>query len=99
MAKTKVATILDEITFEQAIQQLEVAVCGVFMPGTMLNRIMLGDDIAASYKLGPSPDGSTKAWCLSLGKMHEPKRHYYGWDIKEAVTRAWQEVILGKAQA
>lgn len=93
MAKTKPLTLLERMSFQEAIRELEIAACGVFMPGTLINRVMLGEDIAASYKLGPSPDGSTKAWCISLGKMNEPKQHFYGWTLTEAVTRAWDALI------
>lgn len=95
----RITPLLERMSFQDAITHLETAVCGVYVPGTMVNRVMLGEDIAASYGLGPSPDGSTKAWCLSLGKLNEPKRHFYGWNISEAVVRAWEEVIRGKAQA
>ena len=88
-----------QMGFGAVIHQLETAVCGVHVPGTGLNRVVLDDKIAISYKLGPNPDGGSKAWCLSLGMLNEPKRHFYGWSIIEVVTRAWEEVICGKAQA
>lgn len=95
----RITPLLERMSFQDIIEHLESVTCGVYIPGTMLNRVLLDEQIAKSYKLGPNPGKGTKAWCLSLGKLNEPKLHFYGWTIGEVTVRAWQELVNGKTQA
>jgi len=89
---------LGRMTFEQIIRELERKVCGEFVPGTMLNRVLIDDKLSAKHKIPPPTEGDCKAWCLSFGLMHESKHHFYGRTIGEAVLNAWVAVHSGDKQ-
>lgn len=80
--------------FHEVIRKLEVAVCGEFTPGTSLTRILANPNGDERLRLwsNPTPD-SYWAWCLALGRPGEPKHFYYGWEIMEAVVKAWNNLI------
>lgn len=91
---TTTAKALGNLPFHEVIRKLEVAVCGKFTPGTSISRVLADPKGDIRLSLGPNPiPDSYWSWCLALGYPGAPKHFYYGWEIMEAVVKAWDDLI------
>lgn len=81
--------------FQDIIEAMEQKVCGQWMPGTTLMRVLVDNTMAESYGLQPRAEsnGRWKVWCFSIGRTGVAKLHFYGWDIEQAVTAAWKVLM------